>query len=256
MSRWRVVAFCLMSLLIPPLARSAPSKNSNTSEAAAQPKPSSAITSVHELQIPEKAREACNKGTQRFAAKDSAGSVVEFQKAIKAFPGYYEAYAKLGAAELDLGHWDKAESAFRKSIELSGGHYAPATFGLGLILGTVREQFAEAESVIRGGLEIAPAVSPGISSWRGCCTPPRGCRKRRRTFAKLSCRTQFRWSHGLLLAQIHLAENNFSAVVKDLDAYLDLGITGPWTPVRALRAHALGALSKTPADSEIAEASR
>ena len=110
--------------------------------------PSSAVTSVHELQIPEKARNACNKGTERLAAKDAAGSIPEFQKAIEAFPGYYEAYAKLGAAELDLEQWSAAESAFRKSMELSEGRYAPADFGLGLILATVTKKFAEAEAAV------------------------------------------------------------------------------------------------------------
>jgi tetratricopeptide (TPR) repeat protein len=137
MIRSRVVPFCLLVLLIPPLAYSAQSKS-----------PSSAVTSVHELQIPEKARNACNKGTERFAAKDAAGSIPEFQKAIKAFPGYYEAYAKLGAAELDLEQWGAAESAFRKSMELSEGRYAPADFGLGLILATVTKKFAEAEAAV------------------------------------------------------------------------------------------------------------
>ena len=132
MSRYSMVVFSLLMGLIPPLACSGQSSNPFTTGAAA-PNPASAVTSVHELQIPEKARKACEKGTRRFAAKDSAGSIPEFQKAIKAFPGYYEAYTKLGTAELDLEQWGDAESAFRKAIELSGGRYASADFGLGLI---------------------------------------------------------------------------------------------------------------------------
>ena len=97
-----------------------------------------------------------------MAAKDSAGSVPEFLKAIKAFPNYYEAYAKLGAAEVDLDRWDDAEAAFRKSLELSGGHYAPANFGLGLILATVKNQFSEAETVVRAGLDVEPANTTGL----------------------------------------------------------------------------------------------
>src|SRR5208283_2360686 len=119
------------------------------------------------LQIPEKARKACEKGTKRFALKDPAGSIPEFQKAIREFPAYYEAYAKMGAAELDLEQWTDAESAFRKAIELSDGHYAPADFGLGLILATVNKKFADAEAVVRAGLENAPKDVTGhfVLAW-------------------------------------------------------------------------------------------
>ena len=129
MSRSILVPALLLVFLAPPLVCSAESNNpsGNPSGAGvASPNLSSSVVSVHQLQIPEKARNACEKGTRRFAAKDAAGSIPEFQKAIKAYPDYYEAYAKLGAAELDLEHWGDAESAFRKAIDLSGGEYAPA----------------------------------------------------------------------------------------------------------------------------------
>jgi Flp pilus assembly protein TadD len=254
MTRSQIVQSCLIVFLISPIACLAQSKSLAT--ALVQPDPSSATVSVHELQVPKKARDACNKGTERFAAKDSAGSIPEFQKAIKAFPDYYEAYAKLGAAELELEHWDHAEAAFRKSMELSGGHYAPANFGLALILATVTKQFAEAETVVRAGLETNPADETGqfILAWVLYSTS-------RLQEAEKSARAAIVSEPGfagarLLLAQIHLQENNPSAVVEDLDAYLALGITGPLDEkVRAFRDEAERVLNKPEVDSEVVDAS-
>jgi cytochrome c-type biogenesis protein CcmH/NrfG len=257
MNRSRVVPFCLLVLLIPPLTSSAQSKNPFATGTAAQLPPSSAVTSVRELQIPQKARKACESGARRFAAKDVAGSVPEFQKAIKAFPGYYEAYVKLGAAELDLEHWGDAEAAFRKAIELSGGHYALANFGLGLILATVTKEFTEAETVVRTGLATAPADVTGhfVLAWVLYSTA-------RLQEAEESAREAVSSNPNLagarlLLAQIHFQERNFSAAVEDIDAYLSMGVSGSEEErVRGIRAEALRALPRAKADSEIAEASR
>ena len=213
------------------------------------------VTSVHELQIPEKALEACNRGTQRFAAKDSPGSVLEFQKAIKAFPGYYEAYAQLGAAELDQEHWELAESAFRRSIDLSGGRYAPADFGLGLILATVKKEFEEAETVIRNGLELDPNDTTGnfVLAWVMYSTTRLQDAEKSAREAVLSAPT-FAGAR-LLLAQIHLAEKNFVAAVQDMDTYLSFGIDAQLNQkVREVRSEALRALSLSDSQSATAKA--
>jgi tetratricopeptide (TPR) repeat protein len=248
MSRFRVVSLCWLALLIPWLVCSAQSPPGN---------PSSALTSVHELQIPPKARAACHKGTERFAAKDSAGSISEFQKAIQAFPDYYEAYAKLGAAQLDLERWDAAESAFRKSLELSGGRYAPANFGLGVVLATVSRKFSEAEALVRSGLETSPADASGhfVLAWILYSTDRlQGAEKSALQAIALGPAAA---GTRLLLAQIHLRENRFSAVVEDLDAYRALGIHGPMDEkVRLVRSQALRALAKTEGPSEVAGAGR
>lgn len=88
--------------------------------------------------------------------KTPRAASVKFDKAIKVFPNYFEAYAELGAAEFDLQRWDESAAAFRKPIELSDDRYAPAGFGLGLILATVTKEFGDAEMVIRADLETAP----------------------------------------------------------------------------------------------------
>lgn len=216
--------------------------------------PSRDVTSVHDLQIPEKALQACQKGTQRFAAKDSAGSIAEFQKAIKAFPLYYEAYAKLGAAQLDLDHWDEAETAFRKSIELSGGRYAPADFGVGLILATVKKQFSAAEETVRNGLAMEPNDVTGrfVLAWVLYSTA-------RFQEAERSAREALESAPGfagaqLLLAQIHLDEHNLSAAIDDMNAYLSSGIVTPlYTKVQQARETALRQLAMQTTGQAIAK---
>ncbi len=69
-----------------------------------------------------------------------------------AFPDYYEAYYHMGVVETTLGQLDEAMQAFQKAIDLSGGRYAWAEFGLGYLL--YREgKPAETVTAIRRGLE-------------------------------------------------------------------------------------------------------
>jgi tetratricopeptide (TPR) repeat protein len=217
------------------------------------------LISIHELQIPEGARAACVKGAVRFASKvrDSAGAIIEFQKAIKASPGYYEAYAMLGEAEVDLHQSTNAEAAFRKSIELSGGRYAPADFGLGLILATATAHLAEAETVVRSGIEIDPSDERGyfVLAWVLYSTA-RVQEAEESASEALSYRPNFAAAQ-LLLAQIHLRENRFAAVVKDLDAYLALGVGGPWDDrARMVRAEVTRVLASAGQHTEVADASK
>jgi tetratricopeptide (TPR) repeat protein len=109
--------------------------------------------SVRELRIPGKARNAFEKGLERLAKNDAVGSRTQFVRATTAFPGYYEAYYHVGVADLRLGREEDAAQAFQKAIDLSGGRYAWAQFALGLLL-CRRGEYAEAETVIREGLEV------------------------------------------------------------------------------------------------------
>ncbi|HXA56967.1 MAG TPA: tetratricopeptide repeat protein [Candidatus Acidoferrum sp.] len=249
-----MVRFCCLSISLLPLACLTQSQNV-TPRGDALPGPSADVASVHELQIPGKARAACNKGTKRLLAKDAAGSIPEFQKAIQEFPDYFEAYGKLGAAEVELQRWDDAINAFRKSIELSDGHYAPSQFGLGLIESTVTMQFADAERQIRAGLEAVPNDVTGnyLLGWVLYSTG-RLQEAEQSARAAISKQPMFGGAR-LLLAQIHIKENDPAAVLVDLDDYLALGITGPsLDKVRAARAAAFRELHPTDANAEVASA--
>ena len=116
--------------------------------------------SVRELSIPPKALRAFEQGIELLAKKDAAGSLAHFQRAIQEYAGYFEAYDRMGAADLKLWRLPEAEQAFRKSIDVSGGQYAHPLLALGAILDD-REKFAEAESVIRKGLDLDPESRTG-----------------------------------------------------------------------------------------------
>src|SRR6267378_7857941 len=126
----------------------------------AQSPESNYVVSVRELSIPPKALHAFQRGVELLAKKDAARSVPQFQRAIAEFANFYEAYYKMGVAELKLWRIADAEQAFRKSIALSGGQYAHPLLALGAVL-NYQQEFAEAEAVIRTGLDLDP------TSWTG-----------------------------------------------------------------------------------------
>jgi Flp pilus assembly protein TadD len=167
------------------------------------------MVSVRELKIPEKACKAFHKGGQHLAARDSAGSIPEFRHAIAVFPDYYEAYYKLGIAELDLQHADNAEAAFRKSIELSGGRYAPPHSGLSLML-CIEERLGEAESLARAGVDLDPADATGHYALASVLyTTSRLPEAEKSARQAVISRPNFVEAY-LLLAEIHLRQSNAS----------------------------------------------
>src|SRR5579864_2748553 len=121
---------------------------------------SSYTVSVRELKIPAKAHNEFEKGLERVAKNDPAGSLSHFQKATQVFPGYFEAYYNLGVAEMTLRHTGEAMQDFQTSIDLSGGRYAPAEFGYGYLL-CQEGRPDEAEKMVRRGLEVEDAAPEG-----------------------------------------------------------------------------------------------
>ena len=199
--------------------------------------------SARELSIPEKARKAFFKGSQLLALRDWAGSLSEFQRAIAAFPGYYEAYDKTGNAELDLSHGADAEASFRKAIDLSAGRYAPPHSGLGLAL-CMEKRFDEAETSARTGVELDSSYAAGhfALAWILYVT---GRQPEAREQARQAAveRPDFAEAY-LLLAQIEMQEHDSVAIVGYLDEYLKLVPSGPATAkVVAIRDEAQRALA-------------
>jgi hypothetical protein len=87
------------------------------------------VVSVRELSIPRKAHELMQKGLMLlYANSDYRGSIAQFERAIKEYPAYYEAYAQIGVANMGLGDTAGSEEALRKSIDVSDQHYADAYF--------------------------------------------------------------------------------------------------------------------------------
>jgi tetratricopeptide (TPR) repeat protein len=220
---------------------------------SAQSQPSNNEVSVRELLIPPKAFHAFEQGLELMAKKDPAGSLRRFQSAISEYAGYYEAYDRIGAADLKLWRITEAEQAFRKSIEVSGGQYAHPLLALGAILDT-QKNFAEAMTVIRKGLDLEP------DSWTGHYYQGMALfGLDRLEEAELSLREALRLKADfpeahLLLADIHSREANYTSLVGDLNEYLKLAPTGPASDrVKALRESAKAKMSAPPTSAALAQ---
>jgi tetratricopeptide (TPR) repeat protein len=242
MYRSRMISSCLLAIFAWPLVCCAQPQPQTS--AAPLPRNTPSEISARELRIPGKALRTFNKGTKLLAEKNSAASILEFQRAIKAFPDFYEAYYKIGIAELSLQHQGEAQAAFEESIEVSHGRYPPADFGLGVAL-CLQKQFADAESAIRRGLDLDPGEAEGYFTlawvlFNAARLPD--AEKNARQAVLLSA--DFAAAY-LLLGQIHLRQGNTSALVSDLDAYLRLDPGGPHgAEARAVRSQAQQLLAK------------
>lgn len=174
--------------------------------------------SVRDLGIPPKARNQFQKGLELLAKKNPAASLPFFDRAAKLFGDYYEAFEKIGEAQLQLLHVADAEQAFRKSIDVSQCRYPTAFFALGALL-EYKEKFADAEDVIRQGLVLDPDSWPGhfylaraqydMNQWEAAELSVR---------AALRIKPDSKEAVGLL-ADIHGRERNFRAMADDLEEY-------------------------------------
>jgi tetratricopeptide (TPR) repeat protein len=214
------------------------------SHLSAQSQPSAGVVSLRELSIPSKALRAFEQGMECMAKQDAAGSLPHFQRAIAEFAGYYEAYDRMGAADLKLWRLADAEQAFREAIELSGGQYAHPLVALGAIL-NANKQFAEAEAVTRKGLRLAP------DSWTGqyyLALALFGLNRledaENSVRVSLRLKPEFAEAH-LLLADIHSRQSDYRALVDDLDEYLKVAPDNPSTArIKALRESAQAMLAR------------
>ena len=209
------------------------------------PRPAGVGTvSVHEMSIPNKAREAYNKAVQQFNANDWGKSILNAQRAIGLAPAFYEAYNLLGLAEACLDSWDLAEAAYRRSIELSSDTFASPHFGLGLAL-SQRKQFVEAEATILEGLRLDPVDAKGYFSLAAA-----QYLAGRFPEAERSAREAIRYKSNyaapyVLLAEIDQLQGNPAAEIEDLKNYLKLQPAGPLnTEARAALADAERSLEK------------
>jgi tetratricopeptide (TPR) repeat protein len=144
-----------------------------------------------------------------------------FQRAVAEFASYYEAYFEIGAADLKLGRITEAETAFRRSIELSGSRYEYPMFALGAILDN-QGRYADAEEVIRRGLDLNP------DAWNGHYFLGMALfGLNRLDEAEESVREALRQKPDTveslrLIVNIHIRKRNYSALLEDLDEYLKL----------------------------------
>lgn len=190
------------------------------------PAGSSPTVSLRELSIPQKARDSMGKGMALLHEKaDYAGSIKEFERAIKAFPNYYEAYAQIGFAYMAMKDAAHSEEALRQSIVLSQEHYPDAFLFLAALFSTQR-RFADAEPLARKAVDLAPdswhAQSEMAQALLGLERPV-DAEKYAQAAVKLQPDNPLLW---LLLADVHSQLQNNPALIEDLDTYLKLAPKG------------------------------
>jgi Flp pilus assembly protein TadD len=115
--------------------------------------------SVKDLNIPEPARLEFNKGEEAMRVKNVDEGAKHFQKAIKLYDAYPQAYRMLGDAFVEKQQWPEAETALKKSIELQPD-LAPAYFDLGALRNQTKN-YAGAEEALKKGLELTPDAAVG-----------------------------------------------------------------------------------------------
>jgi Flp pilus assembly protein TadD len=136
-----------------------PLKKEPDTEVSLQPADPADAISVKDLAIPEPARLEFSKGEEAMRAKNADESVKHFQKAIKLYQAYPQAYRLLGDAFVEKQQWPEAETALKKSIELQPD-LAPAYFDLGALRNQTKN-FPGAEEALKKGLELTPDATVG-----------------------------------------------------------------------------------------------
>jgi Flp pilus assembly protein TadD len=161
--------------------------------------------------------------------------VQEFQRAIKAYPEYYEAYSELGLAYVRLKDFPAAEKALRTSVEMSAQTYPPPLTLLSMLLND-QNRPSEAEPLAHRVIAADP------SAWRGPYELSRallGLRRLPEAEVSAYAARDLKPDNPdvyLLLSEIHRHTQNAPALLQDIDAYLKLAPQGPAAPqVRQLR---------------------
>jgi tetratricopeptide (TPR) repeat protein len=182
--------------------------------------------SVRDLSIPRKARDLMQKGLMLLYMKsDYRGSIAQFERAIKDYPGYYEAYGEIGVAYMELGDVADSEEALRKSIDMSHQSYADAYFVLANVYINAK-RFADAEPLARKGTQLDDR------SWKGhleLASALNGLQRDEEAEPEAQAAAQLQPDEAathLLLANIHIHLHKYPAVLEDLNAYLKLDPNG------------------------------
>jgi Tfp pilus assembly protein PilF len=181
--------------------------------------------STRELKIPGKAQHEFEKGMGGLAKKDLAGGVSHFTKAVEAFPEYYEAYYHMGVAEVAMGRRDEARQAFQKAIDLSGGKYAWAEFGIGYLL-YLDGKPREAETIVRRGLEVDGNSTDGyLILGMTLLRLDRTDEAERSAREALVRNPNFARAY-LVLADVYARRHEYQTQLQDLETYLRLEPNG------------------------------
>ncbi len=190
------------------------------------PAQSANTVSVRELAIPGKAKEEYRKGLVSLAKRQMVQSLKHFASAVRAFPGYFEALYHQGVVETDLGHQEAAMQDFQTAVNLSGGRYARAQFGIGYLY-YLQGNPMLAESVTRRGLELDPDSADGYVILGMTLLRLNRTDEAERSAREALLRNPNEADAYLVLADTCARRRNYQEQIQDLDTYLKLDPAGP-----------------------------
>jgi tetratricopeptide (TPR) repeat protein len=183
--------------------------------------------SSHELSLPPSVRDSLASGRQALYARNNPSDALKrFDQALKKSPGCYEAKYESGIAYLKLQKTSDAMSSFRQAFKLSNGKFGDADIALGTLL-IDEGQPEDGEKALREGI----ALSPG--SWMGFYEVGKlEVRKGNLAEAETSAAQARSLAPNVamiyqLLSIIHLRQQNYPALLQDIDNYLQLDSTSP-----------------------------
>ncbi|HKW32772.1 MAG TPA: tetratricopeptide repeat protein [Candidatus Acidoferrum sp.] len=226
-----------LELRLAPLVPPQPAQRANT-------------ISVRELAIPGKAKEEYRKGLVSLAKKELANSLKHFASAVRAFPGYFEAIYHQGIVETDLGHQEAAMQDFQMAVNLSGGRYARAQFGMGYLY-YLQGNPAQAESITRRGLELDPDSADGYVILGMTLLRLNRTDEAEKSAREALLRDPNHADAYLVLADTCARKQNYREQIQDLDTYLKLEPAGAASKrAREVREVAQRILNLTQSQSE------
>ncbi len=183
--------------------------------------------SAHETSMPQRSRDLVSAGRKKlYLERNPQASLSDFEHALAKAPGYYEAYYEIGMAHVQLAQLQDAEKSFRKAVEISSDRYGDADVALGTML-VEKGSAAEGEKCIRRGLALNSASWMGhfelgkLEFDQNRLDDARKSAEQARSLAP-SAPVVYR-----LLANIHLKQKDYPAVLQDIDAYVKLDPNSP-----------------------------
>jgi tetratricopeptide (TPR) repeat protein len=187
----------------------------------------SATVSVRDLSISNEARALYASGKKKlYDQKKPREALADFQAALSAAPEFYEARYQIGMAHLSLGQSSEAETSFRDCIAKSHDKFGNADIALGTLL-IDRGNIPEGEKLIRHGLVIDPTAWMGYFQL-GKLQAQRNELDDAEKSAELA--QQYAPSTAMvyqLLANIHLRQKNYRAMLDDIDAFVRIEPDSP-----------------------------
>lgn len=130
-----------------------------------KPKPAqpslNSMVDVTDLNVPNKAREEFDKGTEALNRNQLQQARASFEKAIREYPEYSAAYNNLGISWLREGRVEEGSAALRKAVSLNP-HLTSAYRNLAT-LEYSQGHFAEAEELLAQSLIDNPKDAEGLT---------------------------------------------------------------------------------------------